>query len=407
MTRSPLLRHLLLGLGGAAVLYVATTLLSTYNDFQVGEVALYAVALAGLSLLVGNSGQISLGHGALMAVGGYTIALLQVHTHVALSLELLASVVAATALGVLVGIPATRVQGPYLAGLTLILALALPLLADRYTSIFGGDQGLTTLPPTAPGSIDPERWLAWIEAIAAIVILVLLANLRSSRFGRAFRAVRDDEVAAALAGIHVARVKVLAFAVSAACAGLAGALLGLSSGVVNTGEFPLSLSIDLLAAVVLGGVGTLAGVWWGAVLLVYLPQWSTSVSRDLGLGAGVAAYLATIIFGLVLIVVMMVAPNGIQGGLAALWRGVSPQMVKLTPPAVRHAVEPWLADSRPAVGSTRPSADGQQHSTSTLSLSGEPCGPPSGGDVPATRPEPSAEGHPSTFEEGQRSTRSP
>jgi branched-chain amino acid transport system permease protein len=349
------LRHLLLAVGGGAIFYLVTSQLSTYNDFQIGEVALYAVALAGLSLLVGTTGQISLGHGALMAVGGYTIALLMVHTHTSLSLELLASVGAATAMGVLVGIPATRLQGPYLAGMTLILALALPLVADRYTSIFGGDQGLTTVPPAAPGSIDPERWLAWIEGAAAIASLVLVANLRSSRFGRAFRAVRDDEVAASLAGIRVARTKVLAFAVSAACAGLAGALLGLSTGVVNTGEFPLALSIELLAAMVLGGAGTLAGVWWGAVLLVYLPQWSTSVSRDLGLGAGVAAYLATIIFGLVLIVVMMVAPNGIQGGLTAIWRGLSPRVASRAPGPLR----PWF-------GATRASGNGLRASPPVL-----------------------------------------
>jgi branched-chain amino acid transport system permease protein len=387
--RNPLLRHLLLGVAGGAIFYLVTSQLSTYNDFQIGEVALYAVALAGLSLLVGSTGQISLGHGALMAIGAYTIALLMVHTHTALALELLASVGAATAMGVLVGIPATRLQGPYLAGMTLILALALPLVADRYTSIFGGDQGLTTVPPAAPGSIDPERWLAWIEGAAAIVSLVLLANLRSSRFGRAFRAVRDDEVAASLAGIRVARTKVLAFAVSAACAGLAGGLLALSTGVVNTGEFPLGLSIELLAAMVLGGAGTLAGVWWGAVLLVYLPQWSTSVSRDLGLGAGVAAYLATIIFGLVLIVVMMVAPNGIQGGLTAIWRGASPRLVTLAPRRVR----PWLADNGPWLGATRASADGLPTSPPALGSRSEPSnrgsaatGPPASVHAPPSPP---------------------
>jgi ABC-type branched-subunit amino acid transport system permease subunit len=258
-----MLRHGLLGLAGAAAFYFITSHLSAYNDFQAGEVALYAVALAGLSLLTGANGQVSLGHGALMAVGGYTVALLMVHTHTSFALELLASVAAGTVVGAIVGIPASRLRGPYLAGMTLILALALPLLADKYSSIFGGDQGITTVPPAAPGAIDPERWLAWIEGIAAITTLVLLANLRSSRYGRAFRAVRDDDVAAALAGIRVARTRVMAFAVSAACAGLAGALLALSTGVVNTGEFPLSLSIELLAAMVLGGAGSLAGCGGG------------------------------------------------------------------------------------------------------------------------------------------------
>lgn len=150
-------------------------------------------------------------------------------------------------------------------------------------------------------------------------MLVLLANLLWSRYGRAFCAVRDDEIAAALTGIHVARTKVLAFAISAACAGLGGALLALSTGVVNTGEFPLTLSIQLLAAMVLGGTGTLIGMVWGGILLVFLPQWSTSLSSDFNLGSGASAYLATIIFGVVLIVAMLAAPNGIQGGVRWLW----------------------------------------------------------------------------------------
>jgi branched-chain amino acid transport system permease protein len=119
--------------------------------------------------------------------------------------------------------------------------------------------------------------------------------------------------------VHIARTKVTAFVISAGCAGLAGAFLGLSTGVVNTGEFPLTLSIQLLAAMVIGGTGTLMGMWWGAILLVYLPQWSTSLSGHFKLGSGVSAYLAIIIFGAVLIVAMLVAPMGIQGGLRWLW----------------------------------------------------------------------------------------
>ena len=155
--------------------------------------------------------------------------------------------------------------------MTLLFALALPPIADKWSNTFGGDQGLTTTVPTAPGTLKREEWLAWIQIAGALSSLVLLANLLRSRFGRAFRAVRDDEIAASLAGIHVARTKVLAFAISAGCAGLAGALLGLSTGVVNTGEFPLTLSIQLLAAMVLGGTGTLIGMVWGGILLVYLP----------------------------------------------------------------------------------------------------------------------------------------
>jgi branched-chain amino acid transport system permease protein len=349
----PMLRHLPLALVGGAVLYVVTLRLSSYDNYELGEIALFVVALAGLSLLTGTNGQISLGHGAFMAVGAYTVALLMTHTQINFILELLAAIGAAAVMGLVIGLPATRLKGPYLAGMTLLFALALPPIADKWPNTFGGDQGLTTTVPTAPGSLSPEQWLAQIQIVAALVVLVLLANLLRSRFGRALRAVRDDEIAAALAGIHVARTKVLAFVISAACAGLAGALLGLSTGVVNTGEFPLTLSIQLLAAMVLGGTGSLMGMWWGAILLVYLPQWSTSLAGRFSLGSGVSAYLATIIFGAVLIVTMLVAPSGIQGGLRWGWGRLSgwrpgggggPEPAPAPGPVAASAQAPALAD---------------------------------------------------------------
>ena len=315
LPRQPLVRHLLCALAAAAVLYILTARLSPYNDYQVGEIAAYVVALVGLSLLTGSNGQISLGNGAFMAVGAYAMALLMNHTQTNFILELAAAAGVAAATGIVIGLPATRLKGPYLVGMTLLFALAVPSIADKWPATFGGDQGLTTTVPTAPGSLSAEEWLAQIQIIGALVVMVLVANLLRSRYGRAFRAVRDDEIAASLAGIHVAGTKVMAFAISAGCAGLGGALLALSTGVVNTGEFPLTLSIQLLAAMVLGGTGTLIGMVWGGILLVYLPQWSTLVSSDFNLGSGASAYLATIIFGVVLIVAMIAAPNGIQGGL--------------------------------------------------------------------------------------------
>jgi branched-chain amino acid transport system permease protein len=321
----PMLRHLLLAGVAAAGFLGLTSVLGSYENFQLGEVAVFAIAVAGLSLLTGANGQISLGHGALMAVGAYTLALEQTHTDLNLGVELLVAIAVTAAVGVVVGIPATRLSGPYLAGMTLILALGLPLLADQYATVLGGDQGLATTPPVPPGSVDPTEWLTWIEILGSILTMLLLANLMHSRYGRAWIAVRDGEIAASLAGVHVMRTKVVAFTVSAACAGLAGALLGLSTGVVNTGEFPLSLSIGLLAGMVLGGAGTLIGAWWGAAALVFLPQWSQSLSGALNLGSGVSAYLATIIYGVVLIAVMLIAPSGIQGWLRAARRRVWPR----------------------------------------------------------------------------------
>ena len=174
---------------------------SGYHIYQGAQVLILAIALLGLNLLTGFNGQISLGHGAFMAVGAYTTALLMTHTQANFILEVLAAIGVAAALGLVIGIPATRLKGPYLAGMTLMVALALPPIADKWSATFGGDQGLTTVVPTAPGTINPEEWLAWIQIGGALLTLVLLANLLRSRFGITLRAVRDNEVAASLAGI--------------------------------------------------------------------------------------------------------------------------------------------------------------------------------------------------------------
>ena len=310
-----MLRHLALALAGAIIVYFVTVDVSPYNDFQI---ALYAIALAGLTVLTGANGQISLGHGALMAVGAYTTALLLADTPTPLPLALLAAAVTGGLVGIVLGIPAVRLRGPYLAGLTLALAIGLPEVAVQFRSVFGGEEGIAVVPPAAPFGLNPQLWLSWISMACALIVLVLLANLMRSEAGRRFRAVRDDEVAAQLAGIRVGGTKVLAFAASAACAGLAGGLLGLATGVVNPAEFPVSLSIGLLAGMVLSGAGSLAGVWWGAVFLVYVPQWATSAAGGLHLSGGVSSNLAIVLYGLILIVLMLVAPRGIMGGLAGL-----------------------------------------------------------------------------------------
>lgn len=322
LPEAPLARHLVLAVLGAVLLAVVSLVLSPYHDFQLAEVAVDVMALAGLVLVTGDNGQISLGHGALMAVGAYTAALLITHTSAPLVLELLAATAAGAVFGLVVGIPASRVRGPYLAGMTLALAIGLPLLAVRFPGALGGEEGLSVPPPTPPGSVDPQRWLAWITLIATLLILVLVANLRRSRFGRAMRAVRDDEVAAALSGISVMWTQVTAFSISAACAGLAGAFLGLSSGVVNPDEFSVALSVSLLAGLVIGGSARLIGVWWGAALLVYLPGWANSLSGHLGLTVGQEANFSLLLYGVLLIVVMRVAPQGIQGAFSQAWRAV-------------------------------------------------------------------------------------
>ncbi|MDR0343133.1 MAG: branched-chain amino acid ABC transporter permease, partial [Nocardiopsaceae bacterium] len=195
-----------------------------------------------------------------------------------------------------------------------------------------------TAPPFLGVNFPLSRWQAWVCSAVALVTLVLLANLSRSRVGRNWRAVRDDEVAAALAGVPVARLRVLAFIVSAACAGLAGAMLAITTSLVSPGSFTLSLSISLLTGAVIGGLGSLAGALWGSLLIVLVPTYITNVATSQGLSSSVAANIPIAVYGVVLIVVMLVFPDGIQGGLRRL--------AGLTPPGPRFEPLRWRTPAR-------------------------------------------------------------
>lgn len=316
-------RRVALAVVAYVILIVVVNGLNRYRDFQISEIAAFAVVAVGLTVLTGLNGQISLGHGALMAVGAYTAAVLLIHAHIPLVLVLVATVVSGAVVGAAVGAVAARLRGPYLAGATLALAVGLPQIPKSY-KYFGRDQGLTINPPLPPkwlGDTFPlERWGAYICLLGAVVAVFLVTNLVHSHFGREFAAVRDDEVAASLAGIPVARTQVVAFMVSAACAGLGGGLLALVLPTIGPGGFTLTLSIQLLVAIVIGGMGSLSGAVVGAGLIVYLPGWSDSLARGLGFSDQIGANLSLAIFGGVLIVVILALPGGIADGLRRVQR---------------------------------------------------------------------------------------
>jgi branched-chain amino acid transport system permease protein len=329
-----LLRHAGAAIVAAVIIGVLSTVLSPFRDFQIAEVAVYVVAIAGLTVLIGLSGQISLGHGAFMAIGAYATALLLTHLAWPLWAILPASAAAGAVTGAAAGAAAARLRGPYLAGATLMLAVALPSLADRFQGVLGGDQGMSVA-VSAPLSLGADfpltRWQAWICVAAALITLVLLANLGRSRLGRGWRAIRDDEVAAALAGLNVARLRILAFVISAACAGLAGAMLAVTTTLVSPGSFTVSLSIALLTGAVIGGLGSLTGAVWGALVVVLLPTYITDVATSHGFSSSVAANIPIAAYGVVLIIVMLLFPDGIQGGLRRLARPAAPAVARLNP----------------------------------------------------------------------------
>jgi branched-chain amino acid transport system permease protein len=339
LTRSTLLRHLLLLAVAAGAVVLLTYGLSPYRNYQLATMAAYLCATAGLTVLVGLTGQLSLGHGALMAVGAYTAALVSTRLGdggttgpALLLLPLLAALAATAVVGGIVGLAGARLHGPYLAGLTLTLTIVVPAITTAFADTLGGDQGLSVYVEPAPvglGATFPlERWQAWIACAAALLTLLVLANLVRSRVGREMRAVRDDEVAARLAGIDVRRTKVLAFVVSAATAGLGGGVLAVLTQAVSPGAFSLAFSLFLLMAVVVGGLGHLAGAVWGAFLLVALPELTNTVADRLPTSAQLAerldGNLSLAVFGLVLIVVTIAFPSGIHGLVQAATRRIRP-----------------------------------------------------------------------------------
>jgi branched-chain amino acid transport system permease protein len=213
-------------------------------------------------------------------------------------------------------------HGPYLAGATLALAVGLPAITQRFPDVLGGSNGLAFTVHSLPAglAVPQTRWQAWVVWTTALLALVLLANVTRGRFGRMLRAVRDDEVSAALSGIHIGRTKILAFLLSATCGGLAGGLQAFLLGTAAPGSFTLALSLSLLAAMVLGGVGSLWGAFWGALALVYVPAWANDLTHGLDLGTDVAQHLPLAVFGIVLIAVVLVFPRGIHGTLVAAVR---------------------------------------------------------------------------------------
>ena len=346
LRRTQLRRNLIGGLIGLVIVILVLESVSPFRQGQFATMAYLGIAVGGLTVLTGLNGQLSLGHGALMAVGAYTAALMlhNVDKPLPLPVVMLLSVLVTVVVGAVVGVAAARLHGPYIAGATLAMAVAVPGIASFFGDTLGGEQGLSVSTPEAPGwfadavyfltahDITGTKYLAYIGWIGLIISFVLLANLSASRVGRTWRAVRDDEVAAELAGINVGRARVKAFVVSAACAGLAGGVMAMVVRIAAPSGFPLTLSLSLLTAVVLGGLGSLFGALIGAALLTFLPQTVTGLGQSLGLTDLQSAQLAPLVYGLTLVLVILLAPAGLVGTIRNAWRRrQSPDAVPVHP----------------------------------------------------------------------------
>lgn len=334
ISSSTLLRHLLFALLGLVIVILVLESTDQFRNAQFASMAYLGIAAGGLTVLTGLNGQLSLGHGAFMAIGAYTTALFFQDSEPPLPVVgvLIVATVVTLIVGAAVGVAAARLHGPYIAGATLALAIAVPGIALFFSDTLGGEQGLNVLVPDIPdwfanvvffitaNEVSTSKYIGYIGWLCLLATFVLLANLSRSRVGRVWRAVRDDEVAAEIAGINLGRARVLAFVVSAACAGLAGAVMAMAVRITAPSGFSLTLSLTLLTAVVLGGLGSLLGALIGAALLTFLPQVVTGVGQDAGLSDLQAAALAPLVYGLTMVLVILLAPAGIVGSIRGAWR---------------------------------------------------------------------------------------
>ena len=347
----------------AAAIFVLPRFISDFRAQQFAYVGIYFIALLGLNVLTGYTGLISLGHGAFMAIGGYTTAILVSdqglklagHTFSADVKDIwtipLAGLIAGLA-GFAFGFPALRLTGLYLALATFAIAVAMPglLKYDRFEQFTGGGGGInlfesaartrpleTTDPITFETIAEPikflgleigsfNEWLYYLSWTIALVMFGAAWLLLRGRFGRSLRAVRDSELAAASSGVNLARYKTLAFGISAFYAGVAGSLLAIATTFVNPDTFPVTLSIFLLVGVVVGGLGSLWPLVFGAIFIHFMQiEWAQRVEAvipnwlpllgDIDTDAPGAPAVA---FGVILILIMLVAPGGAAGLLHRL-----------------------------------------------------------------------------------------
>jgi branched-chain amino acid transport system permease protein len=300
----------------AVVVAVLPSFVSAFRAQQLAYVGVYLVALIGLNILTGYTGQISLGHGAFMAVGGYTTAILMSDHGVKDVWTIPLAALVAGVVGFLFGIPALRLSGLYLALATFAIAVSMPAVIKRFEGFTGGGSGINLFgTPELTASLTPvtilgqelvfNDWIYYLSWTTALIGYVIAWLLLRGRTGRALRAVRDSETAAQSSGVSLPRYKTLAFGVSAAYAGAAGALFAISTTFVNPDTFPVALSILLLVGVVVGGLGSLVGLIAGAIFIQFLPIWSQEVSQSPG--------APSVVSGLVLIALMFVLPMGVAG----------------------------------------------------------------------------------------------
>lgn len=314
----------------------------SYRIYQATTIAMWAIVALGLNLLTGYNGQISLGHGAFVALGGYTSAILMFDHGWPFWATIPVAGLLTGAVGFLVGVPALRLTGPYLAIATLALALATPQILQKYDGLTHGSQGINVHSPTPPDQIDlpfgldlplnldgfltETQYLYFLALLAATIMAIVAWNIVRSRIGRAFVAIRDSEIAAQAMGISVARFKTMAFAISAFFAGVCGGVYVQVVGFVSPRSFDVLQSINYLTTIVVGGLASILGSILGAAVFVLVPE-IQALLGNLHLPASDQA--PDVVYGASLILVMIFMPYGVAGFIR--------RVTRLQPPLVMQS----------------------------------------------------------------------
>lgn len=316
---SPLDRGWRLGRAVALLLLLLATpyLFETFRLSQITSALILAIAVVGLNLLSGFAGQISLGHAAFFGIGAYTTGAMTVTYDYSVPLSFAVGMVLCFVVGVVVGLPALRLQGMYLALVTLAVGVLLPSLIRRFDTLTGGSSGLFGMefePPQMAyfaGRAGSTVWIYYVTVVALLLSCLVVWNLMNGRIGRAVVALRDNEAAAIVMGVNRAFVRTVVFGISAAIAGLAGGIFAVNSGVLTPESVSLLLTINLLVAMVLGGRSSFWGPVFGAFIIYFVPVWTSDLSQG---------PISGVIFGALVIALVFLMPGGLAGGLNALLR---------------------------------------------------------------------------------------
>ena len=282
-------------------------------------VGIAIIAAVGLNILTGFTGQISVGHAALIGTGAYSSAILTVKLGISFWLALPLSGIIATVLGIIIGLSSLRIKGLYLLIATLAAHFIMQYIFSNWTSVTGGSAGLLVERPSIGGLLlKSDRIYAYLTLICVLPAVLFAKNLFRGKVGRAFVAIRDRDLAAEIMGINIYSYKLLSFAISSFYAGIAGCLWAHFTSVVHPETFPLMLAIEYLAMIIIGGLGSIVGTIFGTMFVILTPEFLQFIGRIFNLSGIFISTLRELIFGLLIVFFLVFEPDG----LARIWERI-------------------------------------------------------------------------------------